>query len=569
MTGDCFVGTDEPGEVVLKSTSILPFSAGAATLRVDGTLTVGAQGLIKGNGTLAASHVVNHGFISPGLSPGIIVIEGDYQQASDGLLKMEAAGLNAGQFDVLHVTGNTSLGGTLDVRFLNGYLPRTGDVIPFLKLDGTVTGDFAQVIFPQLAPGFQVKTEIVNGSYKLTALNDAVLAPTAIVQFSAANYNVSEGSTAVQLTVTRTGNSSDQVTVDFATSDGSAQQRSNYTIASGPVTLAAGETSKSFPILITDDNYQTPVEQLAVTLSNPTGNATLGTPSTATVTILDNDTSPPSANVIDDAGDFVSQHYHDFLSREPDAGGFAFWVGQINQCGSDQACVRAKRIDVSNAFYFELEFQQTGSYVYRLYRAAFGNNQPFPNPDNSNQLEANKIPSYAVFMPDRARVPGGLSLSQEQLDLATAFVQRPAFVAKYPASLDGSSFIDALLDTIKNDLGVDLSAQKPGLLTLFNAGGRGAVLHRLADDNAQTNPVNNRAFIDAEYNRAFVFTQYAGYLRRDPDMAGFLFWLGQVSSGPLRDVSKQHAMVCSFITAAEYQQRFSSVVTHSNAECGQ
>src|SRR5712692_5573929 len=128
-------------------------------------------------------------------------------------------------------------------------------------------------------------------------------------------------------------------------------------------------------------------------------------------------------------------------------------------------------------------------------------------------------------MPDRARVPGGPSLPQEQLDLGTAFVQRPAFVAKYPANLDGSSFIDAVLATIQNDIGVDLTSQKPGLLTLFNSGGRGAVIYRLADDNAQTNPINNRPFIDAEYNRAFVATQYFGYLRRDADIGGFLVWL--------------------------------------------
>jgi len=64
-----------------------------------------------------------------------------------------------------------------------------------------------------------------------------------------------------------------------------------------------------------------------------------------------------------------------------------------------------------------------------------------------------------------------------------------------------------------------------------------------------------------------VATQYFGYLRRDADIGGFLFWLGQVNSAPLRDVPKQHAMVCSFITSAEYQQRFSAVVTHSNSEC--
>jgi hypothetical protein len=231
--------------------------------------------------------------------------------------------------------------------------------------------------------------------------------------------------------------------------------------------------------------------------------------------------------------------------------------------------VRDKRIDNSNAFFYELEFQQTGAYVYRLYRAAYGNNQPFPNPDVSNDTERKKIPDYLHFATDRARVVGGANLAQGQQNLANLFVQRPEFLAKYPASLDGSSFIDAVLNTIKNDLGVDLTAQKPGLLTLFNSGGRGAVMYRLADDNAQTNPINNRAFIDEEYNRAFVATQYFGYLRRDSDIGGFLFWLGQVSSGPLRDVPKQHAMVCSFITSTEYQLRFSLVVTHTNADCPQ
>jgi hypothetical protein len=91
----------------------------------------------------------------------------------------------------------------------------------------------------------------------------------------------------------------------------------------------------------------------------------------------------------------------------------------------------------------------------------------------------------------------------------------------------------------------------------------------VADDNVNTNPINNRAFIDAEYNRAFVTTQYFGYLRRDADIGGFLFWLGQVNGAPLRDVLKQHAMVCSFITSAEYQLRFSAVVSHTNADCPQ
>jgi hypothetical protein len=275
------------------------------------------------------------------------------------------------------------------------------------------------------------------------------------------------------------------------------------------------------------------------------------------------------SNPIDDARVFVRRHYLDFLNREPDQGGWDYWTSQISQCGTDPSCIHNKRIDVSNAFFHELEYQQTGSYVYRLYRAAYGNSQPSPNPDGSNPTEAQKLPSYAAFLPDRAQVVGGASLAQSQLDFANAFVQRGNFITKYPANLDGSSFIDAVLATIKNDIGVDLSSQKPALLALFNSGGRGAVMYRLGDDNLQTNPINNRSFIDAEYNRAFAATQYFGYLRRDSDIGGFLFWLGQVNIAPLRDTSKQHAMVCSFITSAEYQLRFGSAITHSNAECPQ
>ena len=226
-------------------------------------------------------------------------------------------------------------------------------------------------------------------------------------------------------------------------------------------------------------------------------------------------------------------------------------------------------MDVSNAFYFEQEYQQTGAFVYRLYRAAYGNAQPFPNPNpnGGTPILAAHIPSYEVFSRDRARVVGSVNLAQALADLANVFAARAEFTARYPTSQTGAQFVDALLANIQASDGANLAGQRDALIALFNSGGRGAVMYRLAEDNAAGNPINNRAFIDAEYNRAFVLTEYFGYLRRDPDLAGLNFWLGVVNQFPLRSATGQNGMVCAFITSQEYQERFSPASPRGNAEC--
>ena len=95
------------------------------------------------------------------------------------------------------------------------------------------------------------------------------------------------------------------------------------------------------------------------------------------------------------------------------------------------------------------------------------------------------------------------------------------------------------------------------------------MLYRLANDDLAggNGGINNRAFIDADYNRTFVATQYFGYLRRDGDIGGLIFWLGQINGGPLRNPVRQNGMVCSFITSDEYQKRFGPNSPRTNREC--
>jgi hypothetical protein len=100
--------------------------------------------------------------------------------------------------------------------------------------------------------------------------------------------------------------------------------------------------------------------------------------------------------------------------------------------------------------------------AYRLYRAAYGDNQPFPNPDTDPRYpgENKKLPSYAVFVQDRARVPGGANLAQAQLALADDFAERPEFLDRYPANLTGPQFVDAVLATIRSSFFADPAATR-------------------------------------------------------------------------------------------------------------
>jgi uncharacterized repeat protein (TIGR03803 family) len=92
---------------------------------------------------------------------------------------------------------------------------------------------------------------------------------------SAATYTVSEGSAAATITVKRAGNKTSAVSVDYATSDGTASEGADYTAASGTLAFAAGKTSLTFTVPILADGDAEPPETVHLTLSNPVG-ATLG-----------------------------------------------------------------------------------------------------------------------------------------------------------------------------------------------------------------------------------------------------------------------------------------------------
>ena len=110
--------------------------------------------------------------------------------------------------------------------------------------------------------------------------------------FSSATYSVSESAGTATITVNRTGGSDGPVSVQYATSDGTAEAGSDYTTASGTLNFADEETAKTFTVAVTDDALDEADETLGLTLSNAGGGATLGPQSAATLTITDNDVAP-------------------------------------------------------------------------------------------------------------------------------------------------------------------------------------------------------------------------------------------------------------------------------------
>lgn len=110
-----------------------------------------------------------------------------------------------------------------------------------------------------------------------------------VISFSATNYTVTEVGPVATIMVARTGGTASGVTVDFTTGDDTATAGADYTMVFSNLTFAAGELRKTIKIPVHNDQRDEENEKFRVQLSNPTGGASLGVRSSATVTITDND----------------------------------------------------------------------------------------------------------------------------------------------------------------------------------------------------------------------------------------------------------------------------------------
>jgi CSLREA domain-containing protein len=372
----------------------------------------------------------------------------------------------------------------------------------------------------------------------------AVEPPPPNVQFGDSTFQVVEGCVQTEVTVTRAAPTDGTSVVAYVVNNGTATQRGDFTYASGTVTFAPNETSKTIPVLITDDAYAEGSETATVQLTAVSG-ATIGAPATATLQIDDNETADGATNTIDDPATFVCQHYHDFLNRQADPDGQAFWTGQITACGNDPGCLDARRVEVSAAFFLSIEFQATGYFVIRTHKAAFGDTAAHPR--------------YVRFLEDTQRMGRGVVVGQAGFEAVLEanrqayleqFVSTPEFLAAH-GSQTAEQYVNSLF---ANTGAVPTQAERQAALSAFGSGGtsgRAAALRRVVESASVFNRLKNPAF---------VLMQYFGYLRRNPDnppdndLAGFNFWLQKLNNhgGDFRSAE----MVRSFLVSGEYRGRF-------------
>lgn len=144
-------------QISAPSPKVAAYIQTGGTTTVDGTLhaTGGATieaGKLYGKGTIS-TYLVSSGSVTAGDSatkPGVLS-SSTYSQSSTGSLNIALGGLTAGtQYGHLAVSNGASLGGTLNVTLINGFVPAVGDAFSILT-GSAISGKFSTVHLPSLA----------------------------------------------------------------------------------------------------------------------------------------------------------------------------------------------------------------------------------------------------------------------------------------------------------------------------------------------------------------------------------------------------------------------------------
>jgi hypothetical protein len=309
-----------------------------------------------------------------------------------------------------------------------------------------------------------------------------------------------------------------------------------------PATLAREQMSTPFPVISVEVQVapNVPFGDYSIRLQSNSGE-TAYVPGAITI---DPAANAILSNAVDDFRFFINQHYLDLAGREPAQEVVDKLNAQLSQCAGKIDCVRSKRVDVSTAVLLENDLPATTVFLNGLYTAGFG-----------------RRPKFVEFETDKAAlVNQGADVERGRMAFVLAFAQRAEFKRRYPATMKAAEFVDAVLLSLVQNTGVDLSADRTEMILLADepTAGRAAVLAKV---------IGAEAVVDAQFNQSYILSHYFAYLRRDPDESGFATWINFIKNKPLRDADTARSVTCGFLNSSEYQARFGMLTTHDPREC--
>jgi hypothetical protein len=206
--------------------------------------------------------------------------------------------------------------------------------------------------------------------------------------------------------------------------------------------------------------------------------------------------------------------YADLLDRQPDPGGFAYWLGEL-QSG------HITRAQFAYLMFASPEFHDNGFFVVSLYEAVF-----------------RREPDFGGWLYYLGNLQSG---NMTPIQMADIFVQSPEFQSTY-GTLSDSDFVHLVY--------VNVMQREP------DPGGFAYWLGRLTAGTITRAGLMFNFTVSGEFqnrvrNRALATLLYLGFLRRSPDPSGADYWTGQLDAGmPSADV------INGFITSPEYLARF-------------
>jgi T5SS/PEP-CTERM-associated repeat protein len=136
---------------------------------INGGVYLDATGSFTGSGTIVGKLVIGPGaHYSPGSSPGILHVDGDFDLLSGATLMMEIGGLTpSALYDQLDVSGDLTLAGNVRFSLLNGFSLHSGDRIDLFHVGGAFNASGATFTWLNKPAGLIYDTSFVDGSYSL------------------------------------------------------------------------------------------------------------------------------------------------------------------------------------------------------------------------------------------------------------------------------------------------------------------------------------------------------------------------------------------------------------------